>query len=616
MRKYEKLSQEIIKYVGGKENIISLTHCITRLRFKLKDESIADDDVLKNMEGIVTIMHSAGQYQIVIGNHVADVCDEISNQLGTLTAANEETKSEKEEKKTVGAVVIDFISSVIGPCINVLCASGMIKGILSILSFFGILPADSGLYMILNGCGDALFYFFPVILGYTTAKKLAMDPFVGLLLGAGLVYPTLQAVDLNVFGMVINTSYTSTVLPVIFTVMFAVLIYRFLNKIVPSVIKSFFVPMITMMIAMPVGFIVIGPVTNAISNWIGAGITMGYNFSPVLAGLIVGGLYQVLVIFGVHGALGAIAMIQLSAGEPSFLGFMLGSSFTQMATTIAIFLKTKDKKLKEVALPAIISAFFGVTEPAMYAVTLPRIKYFVIGCIGSGLTGAYLGLTDTLLWALTGLGVFTIPGFIGGTKSPASILINVLISIAIGMVFSFVVTYLLYHESEEETGRKKEEKSESGSPSHSEALMSPMKGELRALENAEDKAFASGTLGDGIVILPDDGKVYAPADGTVTTLFPTLHAIGITTDKGVEILIHVGMNTVQLEGKPFVAHVSQGDKVQKGQLLLEADLEYIRKQGLSVETPVIITNTQDVQQIEKNKERYISVNEVLLAVGI
>ena len=599
MKKYEQLAKSIIKNVGGKENIRSLTHCITRLRFKLKDESKANDDVLKNMEGVVTIMHSAGQYQVVIGNHVPLVYDEVCEQIGIIPDSKE---VETKEKKTAGAVVIDFISNIMGPCINVLCASGMIKGILAILSFFNILPSTTGLYQILNGCSDALFYFFPILLGYTTASKLKVEPFVGLLIGAGLVYPSIQSVDLDVFGLVINTTYTSTILPVIFTVMFASLLYHPLQKHVPSVIKSFFVPMITLMIAMPIGFIIIGPIMNQISTWLGDLINAGYQLSPALAGVMIGGLYQIMVIFGVHGALGAIAFIQIAAGQPSFLGFMVGTTFAQTAVVFAIYLKTKNRKLKEVALPAVISGIFGVTEPAIYGVTLPRIKFFVISCIGAALTGGYLGLVNTQLYALTGLGIFTIPGFIGGSESPASILFNVIVSLIIGMAFSFIVTYVLY---------KDDEKGVSGE----EELIAPIHGSIKSLDEAEDKAFASGSLGDGILILPTEGKVVAPADGTVTTLFPTLHAIGITTDKGVEVLIHVGINTVQLEGKGFTPHVAQGDHVKKGQLLLDVDLDYLKKEGYSTETPIIITNSNDLKTIDKTKRDSIQNDDKLLTVS-
>lgn len=609
MSKYEKLVNDIIKNVGGKENVNSLTHCITRLRFQLKDESIAKDEVLKKMDGVITVMHGGGQYQVVIGNHVTEVYDEACKQLGIKSGS----VSEEPTKKGVGAFLIDFISSVMGPCINVLCASGMIKGFLSIFTFFGWMSQASGIYQILNACGDALFYFFPILLGYTTAKKLKIEPFVGLLIGAGLIYPTIQNVDLEVFGLTLNVNYTSSILPVIFTVVFASFIYKPLNKMIPDVIKSFFVPMIVLIVSMPIGFMLIGPVMTEVSNFIGNMITLGYNFSPAFAGLLIGSLYQVMVIFGVHAALGAVAFIQLAAGEPTFLGFMAGTTFTQTAVVFAIWLKTKDKKLKSVALPAIISGIFGVTEPAIYGVTLPRIKFFIISCIGAGLTGAYLGLTDTLLWQLTGLGIFTIPGFIGGTVAIGKILLNVIIALAIGIAFSFVTTYILY---KDESKNEVEEKPfvTQKRENYKTSIIAPLKGEVVDLSEAEDEAFALGALGDGVVIKPKEGKVFSPIDGTISVLFPTLHAVGITGDSGVEMLIHVGFNTVQMEGKGFKAHIKQGDNVKKGQLILDVDLKEIEKAGFSTQTPVIVSNSNDMIELIKTNKKNVSKEDTIMTV--
>lgn len=611
MRKYEELVKKIVENIGGKENVVSLTHCITRLRFQLKDESIAKDDVLKNMDGVVTVMHGAGQYQVVIGNHVPDVYKEACDQLG-IQAGN--TAATEEKKKNAGEIFIDFISNVVGPCISILCASGMIKGILSLLTYFGLMSVEGGLYQIWNACGDALFYFFPIFLGYTTAKKVKMDPFLGLVIGAAMVYPTIQGVDLNLFGIVMNTTYTSTMLPVIFTVLFASVIYKPLKKVVPDVIKSFFVPMAVMGIAIPIGFVLIGPVMNEVGNLIGKGIMAGYNLSPMLAGFLVGALYQVMVIFGVHGALGAIAFIQLANGEPMFLGFMAGTTFAQTAVVFAIWLKTKDKKLKNIALPAMISGIFGVTEPAIYGVTLPRIKFFIISCIGAGLTGAYLGLTNTLLWQLTGLGIFTIPGFIGGTVPTGTIMMNVMISLAIGIGFPFVLAFLLYKDETKKTEGGEGTDDGKEKKKYNAAVLAPMKGKAEDLSKAEDEAFALGTLGDGMVIMPVEGKVFAPVDGTVTTLFPTLHAIGITGDSGVEILIHIGINTVNMKGKGFHAHIRQDDHVRKGQLLMEVDLKEIERAGFSAQTPVIITNSRDMMDILKTDKKEVEHTDTLMTV--
>lgn len=611
--KYENLVKDIIKNVGGKENVISLTHCITRLRFQLKDESRANDTVLKNMDGVVTVMHGGGQYQVVIGK--GDVYDEALAQLGIASGSMEAVE---EKKKGVGAFLIDFISNVMGPNINILCASGMIKGILAIAIFFGLTTAESGIYQLLNAIGDALFYFFPIFLGMTTAKKLKIDPFIGLVLGAGLVYPTIQGVDLNVFGFTVNSSYQSTILPVIFTVVFASFLYKPLLKVVPDVIKAFFVPMIVMMISLPVGFVVIGPIMNGVSEALGQFITAGYNISPILAGALIGSLYQVMVLFGVHSALGAVCFLQIASGQPSFLGFMVGTTFTQTITVFAIWLKTKDKKLKEVAFPAMISGIFGVTEPAVYGVTLPRIKFFIISCIGAGMTGAYLGATDTQLWQLTGLGIFTIPGFIGGTVAVSTILFHVIISLVIGCAFSFIATFILYKDDAvvEQKEAQVETKAVSANDSNKCFVKTPISGNVLPLSEAKDDAFALGVLGDGVVIEPTEGKLYAPVDGTISVLFPSLHAIGLTSDNGVELLMHVGIDTVQLEGNGFTAHVKQGDQVKQGQLLLDIDLDAIVNAGYSTQTPVIITNVDDLLEIVKTDKEKANKEDILLTAII
>lgn len=610
MRKYEELAANIIKNVGGKENINGLTHCVTRLRFQLKDESKANDSAIKNMDGVVTLMKSAGQYQVVIGNHVPDVFEEVCLQAGISGGESGEKK-----KMGVGATIIDFISSVIMPTLGVMIACGMIKGVLAIATFAHWMDPAGGMYAILNGVGDAIFMFFPVALGYTTAKKLKIDPFVGLTIGASLMYPSLQNVDLNVFGKVINVSYQSTVLPVILTTMLAAWIYKKLMKVIPDVVKTFVVPMITLLVSVPLGFIAIGPVANMLSNGI-VGIVMAiYDFSPILAGLLMGGTWQILVIFGIHMGLVTVAILQLVQGQPTPI-FTLngGASYAQTAVVFAIWLKTKNKKLKNIALPAWISGIFGVTEPAIYGVTLPRMKFFVISCIASALSGAYCGASGLLMHQMAGMGIFGIPGLIGGDMSVGQTMMHFGISLVIAMGISFVATYILYKDEDETEEPEEKPEIKAVKKAENESIKAPISGKVLPLSEAADEAFALGAMGKGVVIVPAEGKVYAPADGTVTTLFPTLHAIGITSDAGAEILIHVGMDTVRLEGKGFKAHVAQDDKVKKGQLLIEFDKEMLEKEGYSIQTPVIITNTDDLADVIETQAAEVKTEDELISV--
>lgn len=613
MRKYEQLAADIIKNVGGKENINGLTHCITRLRFQLKDEGKANDEVIKNMDGVVTLIKNAGQYMVVIGNHVPEVFAEVCHQAGISGDAQQPTE---KKKLSVGATIIDFISGTMMPILAVLCASGMIKGILSVLTFAGWMNPASGIYTLLSGVADAIFMFFPVALGYTTAKKVKIDPVVGITIGAGLMYPTLQNVDLSIFGMTINVSYQSTVLPVILTTIVASWLYKWLMKVIPDVVKNFVVPMITLLIAVPLGFIVIGPAANALSSWIANAIMALYNFSPMLAGALMGAAWQLLVILGVHMGLVAVAIVQLASGQPTpVLSLCNPASFSQTAVVFAIWLKTKNKKLKELALPAWISGIFGVTEPAIYGISLPRVKYFVISCIGAAIGGAYTGFQNLLVYQMGGLGIFSIPGYLGGTMPAGKIMLHVAIALLLAMAFSFIVTFLLYKDEEiTETEEKQPELTEKKTGAANETIGSPIKGSVLPLSEAEDEAFSLGVMGKGIVLIPEEGKVYAPADGTVATLFPTLHAVGITTDAGAEILIHIGMDTVRLDGEGFKAHVAQGDRVKKGQLLIEFDMEMIKGKGYSLQTPMIITNSADLADVAETQEKTVKVSDEVLTV--
>lgn len=604
MGKYQNLAKDIVKNVGGKENINGLTHCVTRLRFKLKDESKANDQIIKNMDGVVTLIKSAGQYQVVIGNHVPDVFEEVCLVAGISGVQ----LGESQGKQKIGDVIIDFISGVMTPCLSLLCACGVIKGFLALATFFGWMNPQGGAYTLFSGIGDSLFYFFPIILGYTTANKMKMNPFLGLCIGASLVYPTLQNVDLSIFGMNINVAYTSTVLPVIITVIFASYIYKPLNKVVPDVIKSFIVPMLVLLVAVPVGFIVLGPIANTIAGGVANAITGVYDISPILAGIVLGGLWQVLVIFGVHHALVAVGIMQIATGNPTpIFALMFGTTFAQTATVFAIWIKTKDKKLKSIALPAWISGIFGVTEPAIYGVTLPRIKYFIITCIASAISGAYLGATGCLIYQMAGLGVFSIPGFL---NENAPSLIHVFIAMAIASGFAFVASYVSFKDEEDTTNKQVENK---GSLNTIE-IMSPIEGDIIPLSEVKDAAFSNGALGAGIAIRPINGEVKSPVKGTVTTLFPTLHAIGITSEEGAEILIHVGLDTIQLEGKYFTAHISQGDKVEVGEKLISFDIDGITKEGFVLETPIVITNSSNYLDIVEGECKKVMIGEKVLTI--
>lgn len=576
MGKYETLAKEIVKNVGGKENIAVLNHCVTRLRFQLKDETKANDEAIKNLDGVVTLVKSAGQYQVVIGNHVVDVFKDVCEVAG-ISSSETAGGEESDVKMSFGARVVDVISGTFTPLLGVMCASGMIKGLMTLLSFYNIITADSGLYQILYAAGDAIFLLFPVVLGYTSAVKFKMSPFLGTVIGCIFVYPTLQGVDLNVLGQTINVTYTSTVLPILITNFFASYLERACKKIIPDVVKTFLVPMIVLLIAAPLGFTIVGPVANWLAQIIGNVIMTIYGLSPMVAGFVVGAFWQVLVIFGLHMGLVAVAIMQLVTGQGTpIFSLGLGASFAQTAVVFAIWLKTKDKKLKSIALPAWISGIFGVTEPAIYGVTLTRINMFVISCIGSGLAGIWYGFTGLLQWTNAGLGVFAIPGFLKEGLDVTQTIVSVVVGIAIAMIVSFVLAVILFKDNKKDSEVK---------------IAAPVKGNVKPLSEMNDQVFSTGTLGQGICVEPADDTFCAPVSGTLTTLFPTLHAYGITTPAGDEVLVHIGVDTVNLQGKHFQALAKQGDKVKVNQPIVKADIAKIKEEGYCVETPVIVIKT-------------------------
>lgn len=624
MGKYEKLAKEILENVGGKENINSLTHCITRLRFRLKDESKANDEALKNNPGVVTVMKSAGQYQVVIGNHVPAVFEDVCAIAGI---NNDAPAAEDEAPKGVLDTLIDIISGCFQPILGPLCAAGIIKGLNALLVFLlGAGFSASGTYLVLNAIGDSIFYFLPIILGYTAAKKFNVNVVVGMIIGASLCYPTIQTDTLSAAGKAIGTlpmigayytkflgipfisgNYTSTVVPVICIVALAAQIQKIAKKYVPEMLQNFFVPFFVLIISLPIGLLVIGPVVGLLTQVLSNFFAALYKLSPVVTALVVGAFWQCLVIFGLHWALVPMAMVNLgNLGFDTILPGMTGTTFAATGIMIATYLKTKDPNKKALAIPATISAFCGVTEPAIYGFLLPEKTPFVFSCIGGAVGGAIMGALNAKMYVMGGLGIFSVVSYIS-PEGEASGLVAALICGAVSMLVGFLLAFFF--------GKKEDNKVIEAVKVNEETIVAPIEGTIKPVEESSDAAFASGALGKGVVIIPSDGKVYAPVSGTVTVLFPSLHAIGITSDSGVELLIHIGINTVQLDGKGYTAHIKQGDHVECGQLLVEFDMDYITSEGYSLETPVLVTNYNDLKEIKITDKTNSSLKEELLHIN-
>ena len=641
MTVYETLAKEILNYVGGKDNVNSLTHCITRLRFKLKEESMAQDEALKNLEGVVTVMKSAGQYQVVIGNQVQDVYE----QLAPLLHAEQPQTVQGAEKEKLLDRFVDIISGIFQPILGIMAACGMIKGLNMLFMTLGLYAETSGGYMIINAIGDALFTFLPLFLGYTSARKFGLKPMVGLVIGGIMCYPGIQSsalsgslkplytmfegtmfaspVYIDFFGIpVISMDYTSTVIPVIFIVYFASKCEKLFSKFVPDLVKFFFVPMLTLLVALPIGFLLIGPVATFGSKIIAETIIRIRNVSPMLAGGLVGLTWQILVIFGLHwGFIPVYINNIVTNGYDNVMMPFFACTFATSAVILVIMLKTRDRKMKELCLPNFISGIFGVTEPGIYGILLPLKKPFIISCIAGGIGGAFYGFCNFRKFSMGGMGIFEFPAMMEPDGSWGNLLVAVS-GVLLTMIAAVILMLLFYREKEAGQSNKtmldtkEHEKSVEDTPVLLEdiAICSPLKGNVLELAQVEDAAFSAGILGKGCAIVPAEGEVYAPVDGVLTTLFPTKHALGITSDDGVEVLIHIGLNTVQLNGEGFTAHVQQGERVSRGQHLLSFDLAELKDKGYCLQTPVIITNTNDYLEILSTMQKEVMPNDVLLHV--
>lgn len=641
MTVYETLAKEILNYVGGKDNVNSLTHCITRLRFKLKEESIAQDEALKNLEGVVTVMKSAGQYQVVIGNQVQDVYE----QLAPLLHAEQPQTVQDAEKEKLLDRFVDIISGIFQPILGIMAACGMIKGLNMLFMTLGLYAETSGGYMIINAIGDALFTFLPLFLGYTSARKFGLKPMVGLVIGGIMCYPGIQSsalsgslkplytmfegtmfaspVYIDFFGIpVISMDYTSTVIPVIFIVYFASKCEKLFSKFVPDLVKFFFVPMLTLFVALPIGFLLIGPVATFGSKIIAETIISIRNVSPMLAGGLVGLTWQILVIFGLHwGFIPVYINNIVTNGYDNVMMPFFACTFATSAVILVIMLKTRDRKMKELCLPNFISGIFGVTEPGIYGILLPLKKPFIISCIAGGIGGAFYGFCNFRKFSMGGMGIFEFPAMMEPDGSWGNLLVAVS-GVLLTMIAAVILMLLFYREKEAGQSdktmldTKEHEKSVEDTPALLEdiAICSPLKGDVLELAQVEDAAFSAGILGKGCAIIPAEGEVYAPVDGILTTLFPTKHALGITSDDGVEVLIHIGLNTVQLNGEGFTAHVQQGARVSRGQHLLSFDLADLKDKGYCLQTPVIITNTNNYLEILSTMQKEVMQDDVLLHV--
>lgn len=608
---YRITAKELVKELGGDANITKVTHCATRLRFILKDESIVDSSKVTKIPGVITTVQAGGQYQVVIGNHVKDAFNFVMELITV-----DETKADTPQPKTgLFNRIIDIISSIFAPFLYTLAACGILQGILGIFVALNMIDTTGGTYQILNFISWTAFTFLPVLISITASKKFNVNTFVAVVIACALVCPDymnmVSAGDPVYFlGMRIQLlSYTSSVIPIILAIWIASYVQKFFDKYLPIVVRNLFSPMLTITIMVPLTLLAFGPVGNTIGGAISGVYNYLYNLSPIIAGLIVGGIWEVLVIFGVHWGITPVTVGNYaSLGYDTFTGLQASAVFSQAGAALGVFLKTKDKDMKGVSLSAAITGLFGITEPAIYGVNLRLKKPMICGCIAGAIGGAIGGAFHAVSWGYNMPGIATIPAYFKAGHMLQ--FIGFLISIAVSFVLGILLTCLTKFENADTKEVKNESTenpkvTEACTPDLTLEIACPVKGTVIPVTEVKDEAFASQGMGDGIGIIPQDGNIYAPFDGTIEAVFPTGHAIGLSSN-GVSLLIHIGIDTVKLNGEGFHLMVNQDDCVKKGDLLVSFDQKLLEEKGYDPTVICIVTEMDE--QAHLNIESHCEKN--------
>ena len=630
---YQELGDKILTLVGGKENVSGLTHCATRLRFNLKDEGKAQTDALKKTPGVLGVVVSGGQYQIIIGNDVNHVYKPIAEKCSL--SQNSDAKKEEGEKKSIGARLIDTITGIFTPVLPAITAAGMLKAVLSLLVAFSLVDTEASTYQVINFMADAAFYFLPILLANSAAKKFGCNPYLAMMLGGILLHPNFinmvtasqesgEAIKLF-FIPIYNASYSSSVIPIILMVWFMSLVEPIADRISPKPVKFFTKPLITALVAGAVGLAVLGPIGYIIANWIATGVTLLNTYVSWLVPLILGGVFPLLVMTGTH-----YGIIPIGINNRMTTGFdaivypaNLASNIAQGAATFAVAVKTKKSDIRQLASSAGITAVCGITEPALYGVNMRFKTPLISACIGGAAGGLFMGIFTVKNYGGGSPGLMTLPGYIGGDSLRDLML--ACIGAAIAFVIAFIISFILYKDKEEEDtipagAETPVEKTQAAAAEAVQSsgnitnICSPVKGKLAPLSSVNDPTFAEEILGKGAAVIPENGNFVSPVKGTIQTVFDTKHAIGITSDTGVELLIHVGLDTVNLKGKFYEALVKDGDAVEVGTPILKVDLDGIKKAGYDIITPVLVTNTMEYGDVIAVSDGEIMPEETIIKV--
>ncbi|MED2969064.1 beta-glucoside-specific PTS transporter subunit IIABC [Bacillus subtilis] len=596
VRDYTRLAKDILEAVGGEENVIGASRCATRLRLVLKRSNPKAKDIVKSMPGVITVVENSGQFQIVIGQHVGEVYEEFS-KLVHIDLSSEQN----ENKGTVLNRVIATMSAVFAPFIYILAAAGILQGALIIINLLFDGFEKTGTYQVFSFISWAPFTFLPIFIAITASKHFKTNMYLAVACCAALVSPTwaemaAQIADgksISFLGMALSeTIYTSSVLPPLFLVWILSYLERFLNKRMNEVVRPLFVPFLCMVIMVPLTILLIGPVTTIGAN----GIAYGYNFLaenvPALAGAIIGAFWQVIVIFGVHWGITPMVLANFDLyGRDSFQAYQTIAVIAQVGAVLGVILKARNKETRKVSVSAGITGLFGITEPAIYGVTLRFKKPFIFGCISGAVGAVVASFFHPYYFVYAGLpGPLTVVNGIS-KQFPTSIW-GILIGAAIAVILPVVLIQIFGYGEDIAAQPEKEQLQ-----TNEETVYAPFSGKVIPLSSVPDEVFSSGAMGQGLAIEPSDNKLFAPFDGTVVMVAPTKHAIGLRSASGVELLVHIGLDTVTLDGTPFSLKVKEGDTVKKGELLVEFDKAFIEEKGLTTITPVIITNSHAYQEI-------------------
>ncbi|WP_025684087.1 beta-glucoside-specific PTS transporter subunit IIABC [Paenibacillus maysiensis] len=606
---YKDIAQAIFNKVGGNDNINSIIHCSTRLRMTLRKPELAQTDEIKALDGVMGAVNSGGQYQVIIGNDVGYVYNELAKLLDPDKSSSDEAEKVKADRSLKGLfnTFASMIAGIFQPIIPAIAASGMLKALLLLCTVTGIMSKESQTYMVLSVIADAAFYFLPMLLAFSSAQKFKTNPFVSVLLGGVLLHPNLISLlggekAVTFAGLpVASVQYATSVIPIILTIWFMSYIEKFADKISPGPVKIFLKPLIVILIVAPVALIALGP----LGTYLGMGMSNGVFWIQERIGWLTVVLMSIvmplIVMFGMHKVFYPIIFAALASPgyETLVLIAMLASNMAQGAGAFAVSLKTKDPKFKQIALSAGISGVFGITEPALYGVHL-RLKKTLFACmIGAGVGGLFAGLMNLKAYAAVGPGFASLPMFISEDHSN---LVYALITMAISIIVTFIAVYVIgfqdtVTEPTKTEARPEPVKAQGKSSKSKTVIFAPMEGSIIPLQQVKDEAFSQEAMGKGMAIQPSSGKVVAPFDGTVETVFRTKHSIGLKSVEGVELLIHIGLDTVKLKGQHFTVHVQEGDEIKHGQLLIEFELEAIQRAGYDTITPIIVTNTADYLEI-------------------